>query len=102
MHIRQLSATLDAKLVQLDQQLKHLEQQLSQQTNSSNQQLLDDIAALNLVRAKLLKSKDIAWRAHKLQNDNDEHRRARQRVMGLLLCGVSLVGAAALVYIALQ
>lgn len=102
MQIRQLSAALDAKLAQLDQQLLQLEQQLGQQTDKTDQQLLEDIAALHLIRAKLLKSKDLAWRAHKLQDDNDEHRRARQRVVGLLLCGVSLAGAVALLYIALQ
>lgn len=100
MQIRQISAVLDAKLAQLDQQLKQLEEQ--QQGNTADPQLLNDIAALHQIRSKLLKSKDIAWRAHQLRDDGDEQRRARQRISGLLLCGLSVVGAVALIYFALQ
>ncbi len=102
MQIRQISAALDAKLAQLDQQLKQLEQQHQQQPSPPDQQLIDDIAALNQMRDKLLKSKDIAWRAHELRNENDEQRRARQRMFGLFLCGISVVGAVALLFFALQ
>jgi DNA-binding transcriptional MerR regulator len=101
MQIRQISAALDAKLAQLDQQLKQLEEQ-HQQGNASDPQLIDDIAALHQIRDKLLKSKDIAWRAHQLRDNGDEQRRARQRISGLFLCGLSLVGAVALIYVALQ
>jgi hypothetical protein len=100
MQIRQISAVLDAKLAQLDQQLKQLEEQ--QQDNSTDPQLLNDIAALHQIRTKLLKSKDIAWRAHQLRDNGDEQRRKRQRISGLILCGLSLIGAVALVYFALQ
>jgi DNA-binding transcriptional MerR regulator len=100
MQIRQISAALDAKLAQLDQQLKQLEEQ--QQGEGTDPQLGKDIAALQQIRAKLLKSKDIAWRAHQLRDNGDEQRRARQRISGLFLCGVSVVGAVALIYIALQ
>lgn len=101
MQIRQISAALDAKLAQLDQQLKQLEQQHQEQGNNPDQQLVDDIAALHQIRDKLLKSKDIAWRAHQLRDENDEQRRARQRMSGLFLCGVSVVGAVLLIYFAL-
>lgn len=100
MQIRQISAALDAKLAQLDQQLKQLEEQ--QQDEGTDPQLGKDIAALQQIRAKLLKSKDIAWRAYQLRDNGDEQRRARQRMSGLFLCGVSVVGAVALIYIALQ
>lgn len=102
MQIHQISAVLDTKLAQLDQQLKQLEEQHQQQGSSPDQQLVDDIAALNQIRDKLLKSKDIAWRAHQLRDNNDELRRARQRMTGLFMCGLSLLGAVALVYFALQ
>lgn len=102
MQIHQISAVLDTKLAQLDQQLKQLEEQHQQQGSSPDQQLVDDIAALNQIRDKLLKSKDIAWRAHQLRDNNDEQRRARQRMTGLFMCGLSLLGAVALVYFALQ
>ncbi len=103
MQIRQVSAALDHKLAQLDQQLKKLEQQRVQQNSSEpNPQLEQDILALQQIRTKLVKSKDIAWRAHQLQHQNDEHSRARQRVIGLSLCVFSVIGAGVLVYLALQ
>jgi len=103
MQIRQVSAALDHKLAQLDQQLKKLEGQRVQQTSSEpNSQLEQDILALQQIRTKLVKSKDIAWRAHQLQQQNDEHSRARQRVIGLSLCVFSVIGAGVLLYLALQ
>jgi hypothetical protein len=103
MQIRQVSAALDHKLAQLDQQLKKLEQQRVQQNSSEpNPQLEQDILALQQIRTKLVKSKDIAWRAHQLQHQNDEHSRARQRVIGLSLCVFSVIGAGVLLYLASQ
>src|SRR5688500_17394459 len=103
MQIRQVSAVLDHKLAQLDQQLKKLEAQRAQQNgNESLPQLEQDILALQQIRTKLVKSKDIAWRAHQLQHQNDEQSRARQRVVGLSLCAFSLIGAGILLYLALQ
>jgi hypothetical protein len=100
MQIRQVSAALDHKLAQLDQQLKKLEQEREQQDSSQpNPQLAQDILALQQIRAKLVKSKDIAWRAHQLQHQNDEQSRARQRVIGLSLCIFSVIGAGVLVYL---
>jgi hypothetical protein len=103
MQIRQVSAALDHKLAQLDQQLKKLESQRAQQPESEPRpQLEQDILALQQIRTKLIKSKDIAWRAHQLQYQNDEHRRERQRVIGLSLCVFSVIGGAVLLYLVLQ
>ncbi len=103
MQIRQLSAALDTKLAQLDQQLKKLEaQRASQIGKESLMQLDQDIIALQQIRAKLIKSKDLAWRAHQLQHQNDEESRARQRAIGLSLCAFSLIGAGVLLYLVLQ
>lgn len=102
MQIRQVSAALDHKLAQLDQQLKKLEQQRKEQTAAQQPQLEQDIIALQKIRAKLIKSKEIAWRAHQLQNQNDDHSRARQRAIGLSLCVFSVIGAGILVYLALN
>ncbi len=103
MQIRQVSAALDQKLAQLDKQLKKAEAQRAQQnTNESDPQLDQDILALQQIRAKLVKSKDLAWRAHQLQFQNDEHSRARQRVIGLSLCILSVIGAGVLLYLALN
>ena len=98
MQIRQVSAALDQKLTQLDQQLKKLEAQ--QNKREPDPQIEQDILALQQIRAKLVKSKDLAWRAHQLQYQNDEHNRARQRVIGLSLCVFSVIGAGVLVYLA--
>lgn len=103
MQIRQVSATLDHKLAQLDQQLKKLEEQRAQQNSSEpNSQLAQDILALQHIRTKLVKSKELAWRAHQLQHQNDEQSRARQRVIGLSLCAFSVIGAGVLLYLVLQ
>lgn len=98
MQIRQVSAALDSKLAQLDKKLKQLEQE---QRTTPSPQLDQDIEALHLVREKLEKSKALAWRAHELQDQNDEAKRARQRLIGLSLCAVSLIGAAVLLFFAL-
>lgn len=100
MQIRQVSAALDRKLAQLDQQLKQLEAQ--QSGSEAHPQLEQDILALRQTRIKLVKSKEIAWRAHQLQHQSDEHSRARQRVIGLSLCAFSVMGAGVLLYLVLQ
>ncbi|MCE3253904.1 MAG: hypothetical protein K0Q67_2924 [Cellvibrio sp.] len=100
MQIRQVSAALDHKLAQLDQQLKKLEHQREQQNNSEpNPQLEQDILALQQIRTKLVKSKELAWRAHQLQHQNDAQSRARQRMIGLSLCIFSVIGAGVLLYL---
>lgn len=98
MQIRQVSAALDHKLAQLDQQLKKLGQE-QQRSATNNAQLDQDILALQKVRDKLVKSKELAWRAHQLQQTNDEDSRARQRVIGLSLCAFSVIGAGVLVFL---
>jgi hypothetical protein len=98
MQIRQVSAALDSKLAQLDKKLKQLEQE---QRATPSTRVDQDIEALQQVRKKLLKSKALAWRAHELQDQNNEAKRARQRLMGLSLCAVSLIGAAILLFLVL-
>ena len=103
MQIRQVSAALDRKLAQLDQQLKKLEEQRAPHNGTApNPQIEQDILALQQMRIKMVKSKDIAWRAHQLQHQNDEQGRARQRVIGLSLCILSVIGAGVLLYLALN
>lgn len=98
MQIRQVSAALDHKLAQLDKKLKQLEQE---QRDAPSPTLDQDIEALQQVREKLQKSKALAWRAHELQDQNDEAKRARQRLIGLSLCAISLIGAGLLLFLAL-
>ncbi len=98
MNIHQLSASIDTKLLQLEQQLIQLQQQLKQNTGD-NTQLTQDIAALETLKSKLKKSRDIAWRAHELQHDNDNKLRQKRMIgIGLcVFCGLGLLAIAALV-----
>ena len=99
MQITELSARIDHKLTELEQQLTSLQSRHAQtQDPQQQQQLATDIAALTAVRTKLRKSKDIAWRAHQLQSESDTDRRYdQQRLLGLVLCIIS--GAAAIVLV---
>lgn len=99
MQIRQVSAALDGKLLELDKKLKQLEQQ---KERAPSAELNQDIEALQRVREKLIKSKALAWQAHRLQDQGDEAQRARQRLMGLSLCALSLVGALVLIYLVIR
>ncbi|MES2823924.1 MAG: hypothetical protein V4732_10000 [Pseudomonadota bacterium] len=84
MNIHQLSANIDAKLLQLDQQLIQLRRQ-SKQNGGDNTQLMQDIAALETLKSKLKKSRDLAWRAHELQHDDNKQLR-QKRIIGIGLC----------------
>ncbi len=98
MHINQVSAALDNKLEQLSQQLQVLDDKISTTADSHEQERLEkDKAALEAIRRKMIKSKELAWQAHRLQDENNEQKRARQRLIGLALCGLSLLGAGLLV-----
>lgn len=84
MNIHQLSANIDTKLLQLEQQLIQLQRQ-SKQHGGDNTQLMQDIAALETLKSKLKKSRDLAWRAHELQHDDDK-KLQQKRIIGIALC----------------
>lgn len=100
MNIHQLSASIDTKLSQLENQLKHLQQQLLS-ANSDGTQLAQDIAALEQLKYKLKKSRDIAWRAHELQQGTDNKSQQQKRMLGIGLCVLSGVGLLVLVGVVL-
>lgn len=103
MHISQVSAVLDNKLQQLDKQLQQLDEKIIATADSHEQERLEqDKAALDVIRHKIIKSKDLAWQAHRLQDNNNEQKRARQRLLGLGLCGFSLLGVVLLIAFALR
>ncbi len=99
MKIDELSANIDLKLSELEQQLERLHAQRAQTTDPESQQkLAADITALNKIKLKLLKSKDIAWRAHRLLRDQENQRSIdRQRLLGLAFCIFSAIGAITLI-----
>lgn len=95
MEINKLSAQLDQKLRELEQRLQQLLAKRQQAANAEDQAKLDgDIRALQLIKAKLIKSRDIAWRAHQLQQNHQELESLQQkRQIGLALCILSAAGA---------
>jgi hypothetical protein len=99
MQINQLSANIDQKLAELDQQLDNLHKRRAEAQDVTQQEkIARDITVLNKIKLKLLKSKDIAWRAHQMrQEQEDLQRNDRQRLLGLALCIFSAVGAVVLI-----
>ncbi|MES2674724.1 MAG: hypothetical protein V4660_10835 [Pseudomonadota bacterium] len=98
MNIHQLSANIDSKLLQLEQQLIQLQRQLKQ-NDGDTRQLTQDIAALETLKSKLKKSRDLAWRAHELQHDNNKQLQ-QKRIIGLglcIFCGLGLLAIGILV-----
>jgi hypothetical protein len=99
MHINTLSARLDQKLIEVDHRLDKLSQQLAQTADATKQQQIQaDLAALALTKDKLLKSRDLAWRAHRLQQQSGEAQTLRRKQrLGLVLCIFSALGLLVLV-----
>jgi hypothetical protein len=95
MNITQISANIDAKLVQLEQQLGQLEQQAAQD-QGTNPELQTTIETLKQLKLKLIKSRDIAWRAHELQSNNEPKSPQKYRIIGLVLCVFSGLGLVAI------
>jgi|GEM_PF-4426329 hypothetical protein len=100
MQIGQISARLDASLRKLDKQLDELQHKQKDSTPDMHEQLATDIAHLQQMRDKLIRSRDLALRAYQLERDTDyqarERSRARQRMLGLGLCVFSLLAGIAL------
>jgi chromosome segregation ATPase len=100
MNINQLSANIDTKLVQLEQQLEQLERQLAQNTGDNaelNTELKGTINTLEQLKLKLIKSREIAWRAHELQSNTEPKQSQQTRMIGLALCVISGLGFIAIV-----
>ena len=95
-NIQQLSNNIDQKLAQLDLQLARLKQQ------DSLEQILKDIAALERIKNKLQKSRNIMWQAHELQRGNDQQRLREKRLLGITLCILSALGLLGLLFIVLS
>ena len=91
MNIQQLSTNIDQKLNALEQQLGHLQAQLPG-AGDNREQLLNDMAALEQIKTKLQKSRNIMWEAHQLQTNSDQKRLQQKRWLGLGLCVVSGLG----------
>jgi ElaB/YqjD/DUF883 family membrane-anchored ribosome-binding protein len=98
MNIQQLSNNIDQKLALLDQQVTGLKQRLSN-GDSNSEQLLKDISALENIKRKLEKSRNIMWQAHELQSGADQQRMQQKRWLGIALCAVSGLGLLGLIFL---
>ncbi|MDQ2078282.1 hypothetical protein [Marinimicrobium sp. ABcell2] len=97
MQIDNLSEQLDDKLSRLDQQLANLREARQQVDDAAAQSVIDDdIATLLDTRARLLKSRSLAWKVHQLRQQTDPNSRdTRYRSLGLALMvfsGFALAG----------
>lgn len=92
MEIKTLTASVDQKLRQLDQQLVEFNRALSDASAEDQAKLNADIEALQKIRIKLVKSRDLALEAHQLERATNEQLRRRQKYIGLALCLFSLAG----------
>lgn len=104
MNIQQISNNIDQKLAQLDQQLVQIHAQLANTDNHSEQllreQLLKDAIALEQIKTKLQKSRNIMWQAHELERGSDRKRTREKHLLGLALLAISGLGVVGLLFIA--
>jgi hypothetical protein len=99
MQITTLSNQLEQKLVELDQRLDGLRRELAtSQDEAERHKLSSDLDALEVIKDKLIKSRDIAWRAYDLQQQTREMKQIRRnRWIGLTLCVISVLGGLILI-----
>lgn len=107
MQIDNLTASIDAKLLRLEQQLANLRDARERVAGDTNAQIVidRDIQALLDTRAKLRRSRDLAWQVHEIsQQTQQQHQRDRRHQrLGLALIvfsGVALAGLLVLYWLA--
>lgn len=98
MNIQQISNNIDQKLTQLDQQLGQLHAQLAG-ADGNREQLLKDVAALEQIKTKLKKSRNIMWQAHELERGSDRKRTREKHLLGLALLVISGLGLLAMLFL---
>jgi len=101
MNIQQLSNNIDQKLGLLNQQLATLHLKIKN-GDSNTEQLLKEVNALENIKTKLEKSRNIMWQAHDLQSNTDQKRLRQKRLLGIGLCIVSGVGLLLLLLLLLK
>lgn len=99
MQINDISANIEAKMHRLEQQLANLRDARERVRGDTNAQaVIDrDIQVLLDMRAKLVKSRDLAWQVHQIgqQTEAQNLRIRRHQKLGLgliIFSGVALVG----------
>lgn len=68
-HIYEISDTIDTKLKNLELELSRLQEDMAQAESEADKAIYEaDIAALIKIKTMLVRSRDMAWRAHRLRN----------------------------------
>lgn len=98
MNIQQISNNIDQKLAQLDQQLVQIHAQLAS-TDNNREQLLKDALALEQIKSKLQKSRNIMWQAHELERGSDRKRTREKHLFGLALLVISSLGLLGMLFL---
>lgn len=101
MDITQITATLNHRQLQLEQQISHLQQQLLGAKGEAAEKLTRDLTELQHLQQKLAKSRDMALLAHALQTSHSPNASSNKQLIGLALSVFSGLGLLALVIIAL-
>lgn len=101
MDIKQLTANIHCQQLQLEQQINHLQQQLAAAQGESAEKLAQELGTLKGLQQKLMKSHDMAVRAHALQVSQSGPPQNPKRIVGIALCAFSGLGLLALLIIAL-
>lgn len=88
MKVKQLSARIDQQLATIDARLEQLDD--SHSGVNPDPSTGEERLALQNVREKLVKSREIVWRAHELRVEDQLQRQLRRtRQIGLALCIIS-------------
>src|SRR5690606_11024334 len=101
MQIDNLSEQLDIKPARLEQQIANHRSARRQLDDPEAQDVIDsDIATLQETRAKLLKSRSLAWQVHELRKRQEmdaSGRDTRYRQLGVALMIASAIAMAAII-----
>lgn len=99
MEIDKLTASIDAKLFRLEQQLANLRDARERVDGDANAQIVidRDIQALLDTRGKLRRSRDLAVQVHEIsqqtqQQHQRDHRHQRMGLALIIFSGVALLG----------
>lgn len=95
MNIQQISANIDRQLVKIELQLA----QLNLKVQAGGEGAQEQVALLEQMKAKLLKSKALAMETQALVGTSDSESRRQKRLFGMGLAITSSLGILVLLYL---
>lgn len=93
MNIQQISSNIDRQVSRIEQQIAQL------QTAPATEDSRTQINQLEIMRNKLIKSKELAWETQGLVGADQADLRRRKRLFGLCLAIASSLGILILTYL---